>query len=191
MSPGMIFAGCDATGFETRHATAYYTYRCNIRQGFTKMSAGSDMESQVICAVVIQHHPVSHDIKHFPELFTQMCKIVKMKTMVLDKGYDSEQIHKMIRSKNVHSMIIVRDKNCLISRTGGKYRKEMRREFDEATYHQRNKTETIFSVIKRRFGSEIKSYNDVMKTKELLYRVLAYNSHRMCLISLGLLMISM
>ena len=155
------------------------------------MSAGSDMESQLICAVVIQHHPVSHDIKHFPELFTQMCKIVKMKTMVLDKGYDSEQIHKMIRSKNVHSMIIVRDKNCLISRTGGKYRKEMRREFDEATYHQRNKTETIFSVIKRRFGSEIKSYNDAMKTKELLYRVLAYNCHRMYLISLGLLMIYM
>ena len=67
----------------------------------------------------------------------------------------------------------------------------MSQEFDEATYHQRNKTETIFSVIKRRFGSEIKSYNDAMKTKELLYRVLAYNSHRMCLISLGLLMISM
>ncbi len=41
----------------------------------------------------------------------------------------------------------------------------MRREFDESLYHQRNKTETIFSVVKRRFGSEIKSYNDTMKTR--------------------------
>jgi len=30
----------------------------------------------------------------------------------------------------------------------------MRRKFDESLYHQRNKTETIFSVIKRRFDSE-------------------------------------
>ena len=51
------------------------------------------------------------------------------------------------------------------------------------TMKERNKTETIFSVVKRRFDLEIKSYDDTMKTKELLYRVLAYNCHRMCLIS--------
>ena len=67
--------------------------------------------------------------------------------------------------------------NNSISNTHGRYRKLMRREFDETLYHERNKTETIFSVIKRRFDSEIKSYNDTMKTKELLYRVLAYNCH--------------
>ncbi len=46
------------------------------------------------------------------------------------------------------------------------------------------------SVIKRRFHSEIKSYDDSMKTKELLYWVLACNCHRMCLILLVLIMIS-
>ena len=56
-------------------------------------------------------------------------------------------------------------------------------DFDVIIYSQRNKTETIFSVVKRRFGSELDSHNDVMKTKELLYRVLAYNCHRMCIIS--------
>ncbi|MDE1767686.1 MAG: hypothetical protein KGI27_15655, partial [Thaumarchaeota archaeon] len=54
----------------------------------------------------------------------------------------------------------------------------------------RNKCETIFSVIKRKFGSEIKSYNDTMMEKELLYRVLAYNCHRMCMISCLLWMVS-
>ncbi|WP_425340051.1 transposase [Nitrosopumilus ureiphilus] len=66
----------------------------------------------------------------------------------------------------------------------------MRREFDYTLYHQRNKCETIFSVIKRRFGSETKSYHNDMKEKELLYRVLAYNCHRMCVISALLWMIS-
>lgn len=187
--PGKIFAGADATGFEDRHCTPYYSYRCSIRHSYTKLSAGSDMKSQLICAVVIQHHPISHDIKHFPQLFSQMVAITPMSVMVLDKGYDAEPIHKMIRDENIISMIPVRGDN-LISDTHGKYRKQMRRSFDEALYHQRNKTETIFSVIKRRFGSEIKSYSDMMKTKELLYRVLAYNCHRMCLISLVWLMIS-
>ncbi len=57
ISLGKIFAGIDATGFENRHATPYYSYRCNLRHAFTKCSAGSDMESQLICAVVIQHPP--------------------------------------------------------------------------------------------------------------------------------------
>ncbi len=97
---------------------------------------------------------------------------------------------KMIGDENIISMIPVRNRDCVISRTKGRYRKLVRREFDESLYHERNKTETIFSVIKRRFDSEIKSYDDSMKTKELLYPVLACNCHRMCLIFLVLIMIS-
>ncbi|MBA4719421.1 MAG: transposase [Nitrosopumilus sp.] len=142
------------------------------------------MKTQIICAVIIQHHSVSHDVKHFLELFGQMIAIIPMWITVLDKGYDSEPIHQMIHNENLTSMIPTRNITVLISRTRGKYRKQMKRgEFDYSLYHQQNKTETIFSVIKRRFGSEIKSYNDTMKEKELLYRVLAYNYHRMCIIS--------
>ncbi len=97
-----------------------------------------------------------------------MLDVIPMNVVVLDKGYDSESIHKMIRDENVLSIIPVRNKDCLISRTKGRYRKLMRRKFDESLYHERNKTETIFSVIKRRFDSEIKSYNDTMKTKEFV-----------------------
>ena len=148
------------------------------------------MKTQLVCAVVIQHHPISHDTRHFPRLFSQMVAITPMSVMVLDRGYDAEPVHQMIRDENIISVIPARIKSHLISRTRGRYRKMMRRDFDETTYHQRNKCETIFSVIKRRFGSEIKSYDDSMKEKELLYRVLAYNCHRMCMISCLIWMIS-
>jgi len=82
---------------------AYYTYKCNIRHAFTKMSAGSDMKSQLICAVLIQHHPISHDIKHFPKLFSKMLDVIPMNIMVLDKGYDAESVHRIIRNENVIS----------------------------------------------------------------------------------------
>ena len=190
VSPGMIFAGADATGFEDRHCTPYYSYRCSLRRSYTKLSAGSDMKTQLVCVVVIQHHPVSHDIRHFPEIFQQMLTVAVPWIFVLDKGYDAEWVHHMIRNQKILSMIPVRNMDCLISRTRGRYRKKMRREFDDTLYHQRNKCETIFSVIKRRFGSEIKSHHDTMKEKELLYRVLAYNCHRMTMISCLLWMIS-
>ncbi len=190
VSPGKIFAGADATGFEDTHRTPYYSYRCNLRHSFTKMSAGSDVKSQLVCAVVIQHHPVSHNSKHFPKLFSKMKSVCKMKIMVLDKGYDSESIHCIIRDNKTKSIIPVRDMTALISRTKGKYRKSMKRGFDETQYSQRNKCETVFSVIKRKFGSHTKSHCDTMKTKELLYRVLAYNCHRMCMISAVLFMMS-
>ena len=188
--PDKIFAGADATGFEDRHCTPYYSYRCSIRQSYTKLSAGSDMDTQLICAVVIQHHPISHDVRHFPELFQQMMTVAVPWIFVLDKGYDAEWVHQMIRQNHVMSMIPVRNRGCLISRTRGRYRKQMRRQFCKELYHQRNKCETIFSVIKRKFGSEIRSHHNTMKEKELLYRVLAYNCHRMTMISALLWMIS-
>lgn len=56
----------------------------------------------------------------------------------LDKGYDAESIHKIIRDENIVSMISVSGDN-LISDTHGKYRKLMRREFNESLYHERKK----------------------------------------------------
>jgi hypothetical protein len=43
--------------------------------------------------------------------------------------------HQMIRNQKILSIIPVRNKSSsLVSRTHGKYRKQMRREFDDALY---------------------------------------------------------
>ncbi|MGI0087960.1 MAG: transposase [Nitrosotalea sp.] len=100
-------------------------------------------------------------------------------------------MHQSIRDRDMLSMIPVRRyQGRWAYRTRGRYRKQMRSTFDDTLYHQRNKCETIFSVIKRRFGSEIMARNGTMMTRELLYRVLAYNCHRMCVISCLLWMVS-
>ena len=71
------------------------------------------MESQLICAVLIQHNPVFHDIKHFPKPFSQMLDIAVIWIMVLDKRYDAESIHKMIQDENIISRIPVREDNLI------------------------------------------------------------------------------
>ncbi len=63
------------------------------------------MKSQLICAVVIQYYLVSHDIKHFPKPFSQMYDVIPMNTMVLEKGYDAESVHKQIRDKRILDLL--------------------------------------------------------------------------------------
>ncbi|MGI0046734.1 MAG: transposase, partial [Nitrosotalea sp.] len=166
-------------------------YRCSLRHSYTKLSAGSDMETQLIIAVVIRHNTVSHEIRYFPQMLERVLSFARPWIFVLDAGYDAEWVHQSIRDHDMLSMIPARRyQGRSAYRTRGRYRKQMRRAFDDTLYHQRNKCETIFSVIKRRFGSEIMARNGIMMTRELLYRVLAYNCHRMCVISCLLWMVS-
>ena len=55
----------------------------------------------------------------------------------------------------------------------------MKRDNNKNLYNQRNKDETIVSVIKRLFGEHITSILVRMQNRELTFRCIAYNAHRM------------
>ena len=55
----------------------------------------------------------------------------------------------------------------------------MKRVYNKILYHQRNKDETIVSVIKSLFGDHITSRIIRMQNRELAFRCIAYNVHRM------------
>ena len=58
--------------------------------------------------------------------------------------------------------------------------KQMKRGYSKILYHQRNKDETIISLIKRLFGEQITSSRLVRtQNKELSLRCIAYNMHRL------------
>ena len=57
--------------------------------------------------------------------------------------------------------------------------KEMKRGYSKILYNQRNKDETIVSVIKRLFGENISSRLIQMQNGELTFRCITYNLHRM------------
>ena len=62
--------------------------------------------------------------------------------------------------------------------TGNKQMKK--RGYCKALYNQRNKNETIISVIKRLFGEHITSSRLVRtQNRELSFRCIAYNTHRL------------
>jgi len=100
--------------------------------------------------------------------------------IVVDKEYDSENNHVAAKNLGIASVIIPpRYADVSVRKTKGHYRKALKRNgYDEIIYHQRNKVETIFSVIKKMFGDSITSRNVVTINHEMMYRVIAYNCHR-------------
>src|SRR3954471_22506886 len=57
--------------------------------------------------------------------------------------------------------------------------KQMKRGYSKLLYNQRNKNETIISVIKRLFGEHITSRLVRTQNRELSFRCIAYNTHRL------------
>ena len=96
----------------------------------------------------------------------------------MDKGYDSEEIHELIRDTlNSCSLIPVRNRKR--KRISGYYRRRIAQSFDPERYHQRNKVETVFSVMKRKFGESIKARKYRLQIKEIKIKVILHNLTRM------------
>jgi hypothetical protein len=92
----------------------------------------------------------------------------------MDRGYDSEDIHRIIRQDlNADSIIPLRLwKNEIV---GGTYRKEMVLRFDDPKYRRRQLVETTFSVLKRKFGGDLKARKFLIQIKEIASKMIVYN----------------
>jgi len=187
-----IFAGIDATGFKITYASEYYTSRAKLRKKYAKLSIVADVLKQIICNIKIRRAPTTrHDNVDFNEMITKISKIKKLSIVVADKAYDSEVNHVLVREK-LHGLSIIspRYEQVPVWKTRGKYRKKMKRGYNKILYNQRNKDETIVSVIKRLFGEHISSTLVRMQNRELAFRCIAYNTHRMLKLVVVMVMVS-
>jgi hypothetical protein len=95
----------------------------------------------------------------------------------MDRGYDSEAIHRQIREDlNADSIIPLRSWNNEI--IGGTYRQEMAAGFDDAKYRRRQLVENKFSVLKRKFSGDLKARTFGIQMKEIANKMIVCNIHR-------------
>ena len=145
-----IFAGIDSTGFKITHPSQYNTERTELRRKYVKLSIGADVLQQIICTIKIRRAPTRHDNIDFKPIITRTSNILPLSVVRADKGYDSEDNHLLVREYlHAFSVIPARYEHIPIWRTHGRYRKQMKRGYFKVLYNQRNKDETIMSVIKR------------------------------------------
>jgi hypothetical protein len=175
-----IFFGIDSSGFKSTHSSQYYTERAKLRKKWIKLSVGTDVLKQIICAIKIRRAPTRHDNVDFKSIVIRTSETKPLSVIVADKGYDSEQNHVFVREYlKAYSIIPPRNMHVPIWKTHGRYRKQMKRGYTKLLYNQRNKDETIISVIKRLFGDYISSRLVRTQNRELLFRCIAYNTHRL------------
>jgi hypothetical protein len=113
----------------------------------------------------------------FRSIITRIAEILSLSVVTADKGYHSEDNHFLIRD-GLHALSIIpaRFEHVPICRTHGMYRK---RGYSKIFYSQRNKDETILSVIKRLFGEHIMSRLTRTQNRELSFKCITYNMHRL------------
>ena len=117
----------------------------------------------------IRHHATkSGEISDVPYLIKQSPKEIEL--VVLDKLYDSENLHRYFRERGTYSIIPVK-KNW----ARGQLRKQLKDCFDYCLYWQRNLIESLFSALKRLFGNHLRGLTAKTQRAEIYMRLIAYN----------------
>ncbi len=161
----LVLAGIDGSGFSYSTASHYYTKRARLRRNFLKIAVCADMNSQLICAAII-HHGMQHGNPDFlPLSYKTSAAVAPVDTALGDMGFDDESNHVGARKTGTAAAIIPTGyADVPIRRTSGTHRREMKRNSPRQLYSQRNRSETIFFVVKGVMPGDITSRNDTTRS---------------------------
>lgn len=170
-------AAIDSTGFVTDSSSYYYSARTEkLRKDFIKVTISVNTKNLAILAFKTCNSRC-HDSQVAIQVLRASHHTKKADVYVMDKAYDSEAIHDFIHTE-LNSDAIIPTRNWNASYVSGPYRQRMAKAFDHETYHQRNIVETVFSVIKRKFGDKINARKYHTKLKEIKLKCIVYQLDR-------------
>ena len=154
---------------------------------FVKLTIGAELKTQLVTSIKVRRGP-ANDNRDFEPVVRRAHRIKRIKVGIGDKGYDAEKNHELLRDElHAQSIIPARQEDVPVWRTRGRYRKEMKRGYSKKTYHQRSKDETIFSVIKRTMGDEVRSIRVKGQNNEMRMKIISYNAARIASLAYSLL----
>jgi transposase len=178
-------AAIDSSGLDSNYVSRYFVRRRRskklnlwedvIYKRFPKLAIVCDCSNHAILSAMTTRGP-SVDINQFREPLTPAAERVKIDHLLADAGYDSEGNHTFAREVcNIETTIPPRAGRPTKKLPKGKYRRLMRTDFNTEIYGQRWQVETVFSMIKRNFGSALRARNIESQAREMLLLVLTHN----------------
>ena len=178
-------AAIDSTGLDASYTSRYFVRRRRskrfnlwedtIYRRWPKLAIVCDCKNHLILSAITTRGP-SVDINQFCKTVKPAAERVRIEHLLADAGYDSEANHQYAR--DVHQIKTTIPPNhgrptTKLPKT--KYRREMRTNFDKKTYGQRWQVETVFSMIKRNFGSALRAKRYWSQCREMMLIALTHN----------------
>lgn len=172
----------DASGFSTSLYSRWLDVRIakeNKRKLYRKVHMTCGVRTNIISAISITEGHW-HDSPQFGCLVKTTAKNFNMREMSADAGYMARNNYDAVSQVGAIPYIMFRSNagnkargSLVYKRMLDLYRKH-REEF-LFHYHKRSNSETVFSQIKRKFGTHLYSKSDIGQTNELLCICLAHN----------------
>ena len=182
----------DATGFGLDNASLHYCKRIGRpykHRPFMKTTFVVDIDTYTIllCKMRKGHR---HDTIDAKPIVKKLALHYSPEVFYADRGYDDNNLFKLVFEKlKAYPLILQRNFSVPKHRRAGAYRKMTYDVFDYGEYLQRNKIETVNSMIKRRFGSRSKSRICKTQKVDIIMRVIAYNIDRLIRIGKDMILI--
>jgi transposase len=178
-------AAIDSTGLDASYTSRYFVRRRrskrfnlwedSIYRRWPKLSIVCDCSNHLILSAITTRGP-SVDINQFCKTVKPAAERVRIEHLLADAGYDSEKNHQYARDvHHIKTTIPPKHGRPTAKLPKTKYRREMRTEFDKEKYGQRWQVETVFSMIKRNFGSALRAKRYWSQCREMMLMVLTHN----------------
>jgi len=159
----------DGTSLEKTKSSEHYIRRIDGRKPFSKgfhFSTAVSQNGRIVSLRVRKNF--THDMKDVKNLYYNLKE--KPKIILMDKGYDSESLHKFFRHKKIISVAPVRK-----GAKRGFYRLNLKRNFPQELYNKRNIVESIFHAFKQKYGSSVNSKNITSARSEVYCKAILHN----------------
>jgi len=159
----------DGTGLERTKASEHYIKRIDAKRPFYKgyhLSIIAGEDSKILSLRVRQKY--CHDIKDIRYLAKRLSN--KPKFILMDKGYDSEDLHRYFALQSIRSIAPVK-KNW----ARGQFRKKLKNNFPQKLYNKRSRVESVFHAFKQKYGNSVNSKKIISARSEIYCKAILYN----------------
>ena len=154
----------DATGFQRRWASRYYTQRTKMSLSALKVTIRADVGDPLVIRDVHMTTTRKHDSQILPELIPED---ESGSFLAADKGYDHYDLRDWCRRQGIRPLIKHREFGPQDIAANARMKDD--------DYNHRQKVESIFSSVKRRYGDEATSRIWYRQFRDILAKMVAYN----------------
>ena len=184
----------DSTLYDTHHRSRHYERRCRHFSSSEKRTAdtrrsrsakrtpklgvGIDTRSHLILSMKSKIG-MGSDCPDFGPLLFDAWKRHRIRNVLADAGYDSEENHRFARhDMRVRSLIKTGAGRPTSKRASGRYRRLMQSQLEGSQkgkpFGQRAQVECVMSMLKRNLGDSLRCRSSARRKRELMFKVVVH-----------------